>query len=235
MAQSSELPPPRPMTESMPRPVANATPRSDHGRVRVDVEVVEDGALHSGLPQQPERAGSTCPASSRPASETTRGRVKPRSRASSPMRSMAPPPNTRRVGRWKSKGVIVELARPHGRVGSLRGRRPAATEDHSGADSWRSRTGALGLCVGHESLHGAFCGADSWLEIRTAESRATDDHSAIGGCRASAPASARRPRRRRDRPLRRRRAGRRRSGPPRPAGRPLQRTRGLTGCSFRRP
>ena len=27
----------------------------DHGRVRVDVEVVEDGALHSGLPQQPER------------------------------------------------------------------------------------------------------------------------------------------------------------------------------------
>src|SRR3990172_431185 len=94
-AVSMELPPPKPMSESMPASAATARPRSI---IRLSGFSLKSLNVATSIPEARRipRARSTCGVAMSPGSATKSVRRKPSSLASSPSRVSAPTPNTRR-------------------------------------------------------------------------------------------------------------------------------------------
>ena len=109
LAQSIELPPPRPTSESTPAARATPAPAS------AIAEVGSWSKAENVVTATPTASSEACaravkPVATTPGSETTSVRPKPSSRAISPSRESVPGPNTRRVRLSSSKGVTARSA-----------------------------------------------------------------------------------------------------------------------------
>src|SRR6266511_3903000 len=140
LAQSMELPPPKPTSESIRASRAAAAPTAT---------MAESGSWSkawkptTSIPPSARsaRAFSTCPEATSPGSATSSVRRKPRPRASSGRRARLPGPNTMRVRGSKSKGpirtILVQAARGRAFKALDRHHRQSAARIHGGGKSMR--------------------------------------------------------------------------------------------------
>src|SRR5712692_8060824 len=140
LAQSMELPPPKPTSESIRASRAAAAPAAT---------MAESGSWSkawkptTSIPPSARsaRAFSTCPEATSPGSATSRVCRKPRPRASSGRRARLPGPKTMRVRDSKSKGrirtILVQAARGRAFKALDRHHRQSAARSHGGGKSMR--------------------------------------------------------------------------------------------------